>query len=105
MKQMGFSKKWIDWIMFCVTTVNYSIFCNGFQVGHVMPRRGLHRGDPLSPYLFLFCIERLSHLIKNAAANGRVHDCQISENAPDGTHLLFTDDNFLFFRASEEEVI
>lgn len=35
MRSMGFSEMWIRWIMLCVTTVSYSIFFNGEQVGHI----------------------------------------------------------------------
>ena len=73
MEQMGFDQKWIDWIMLCVTTVSYSFCFNGAQVGLVIPKRGLHQGDPLSPYLFLFCVEGLSRLISTAAENGTIH--------------------------------
>lgn len=78
--------------MFCVTTVNYLICFNGSQVGLVSPRSGLCHGDHISPYLLLFCVERLSQLIKNAAVNGRVHGCNLAANAPEITHLLFADD-------------
>ncbi|KAL8158345.1 hypothetical protein AgCh_002874 [Apium graveolens] len=104
MQRMGFSKKWMDWIMLCVTTVSYSINFNGAQIGPITPRRGLRQGDPLSPYLFLFCVEGLSRLIKDASARSKIHGCQITLQAPAITHLLFADDNFLFCRADIEEV-
>lgn len=43
MQRMGFLKKWIDWVMLCVTTVSYSINFNGSQVGPITPRRGLRQ--------------------------------------------------------------
>ena len=48
MLQMGFSRKWISWIMLCVSTVSYSVNFNGQQVGPIKPWRGLRQGDPMS---------------------------------------------------------
>jgi hypothetical protein len=64
MTKMGFSQKWIDWIILCVETVDYSINVNGHMVGPIVPGRGLWQGDPLSLYLFIICAEGLSALIK-----------------------------------------
>lgn len=101
---MGFSERWIDWIMLCVSTVSYSVNFNGSQIGPIIPRRGLRQGDPLSPYLFLLCVEGLSCSIKKAAEEGTIKGCKIHANAPAVTHLLFADDSFLFCKATKEEV-
>lgn len=104
MKQLGFDNRWIAWIQLCVTTVSYSINFNGSQIGPINPARGLRQGDPLSPYLFLFCVEGLSRMLKNAADEGRIKGCKICLQAPAVTHLLFADDSFLFCKATVEEV-
>lgn len=103
MQSMGFCNKWIGWIMRCVTTVTYDFCFNGMTVGPINPRRGLRQGGPLSPYLFLFCVEGLSDMLDKVVADGDIHGCCISPSAPQVTHLLFADDSFLFFRASTEE--
>lgn len=90
--------------MLCVTTVTYNVCFNGYSVGPISPQRGLRQGDPLSPYLFLLCVEGLSSSLRQAAENGRINGCRISSGAPSVTHLLFADDSFLFFRAEKEEV-
>ncbi|XP_074328182.1 uncharacterized protein LOC141666094 [Apium graveolens] len=103
MVSMGFSEKWIKWVMLCVTTVSYSISFQGSLIGPIIPTRGLRQGDPLSPYLFLLCVEGLSNALKTAGDHGQIHGCQICEAAPSVTHLLFADDNFLFFKATANE--
>lgn len=51
----------------------------------------------------MLCVEGLSNAIDDAADTGRIHGCCISQNAPEVTHLVFTDDSFLFFKATTEE--
>lgn len=70
MLSMGFYKKWINWVMRCVTSVSYEVCFNGEKVGPITPRRGLRQGYPLSSYLFLFCVERISNALDDAADNG-----------------------------------
>ncbi|KAL8097405.1 hypothetical protein AgCh_030509 [Apium graveolens] len=107
MRGMGFSQKWIAWMMMCVTTISYEFCFNGSSIGLIQPTRGVRQGDPLSPYLFLLCVEGLSDSLSKAANEGRIHGAQICPTAPTVTHLLFADDSFLFFRANrgETEVI
>jgi ribonuclease HI len=103
MVKMGFNQQWINWIMMCVESVDYSVIVNEEMVGPIIPGRGLRQGDPLSPYLFIICAEGLSALIRQAEARGDIHGTKICRNAPIISHLLFADDCFLFFRADEHE--
>ena len=57
MEKMGFANRIRDLIMRCVSMVTYSIKINGTPRGHITPSRGICQGDPLSPYLFLLCVE------------------------------------------------
>lgn len=103
MEAMGFGKKWIRWVMLCVTYVSYSISFQGSIIGPIKPTRGLRQGDSFSPYLFLLCVEGLSKALKLAASSGSIKGCKICNSAPAITHLLFADDSFLFFNASISE--
>lgn len=103
MQMMGFSEKWISWVMLCVTTVSYMVTLNGSSVGLIHPKCGLRQGDPMSPYLFIFCVDGLSQVLDKAATEGKITGCQVSNNDPHVTHLLFDDDNLLFFKATEAE--
>uniref|UniRef100_A0A2N9E653 Reverse transcriptase domain-containing protein n=2 Tax=Fagus sylvatica TaxID=28930 RepID=A0A2N9E653_FAGSY len=79
MEQMGFHPKWITLMMECITTVSYSILVNGEPHGYIKPTRGLRQGDPLSPYLFLFCAEGLNSLIQKAKNAGRAKYTSFSQ--------------------------
>ncbi|XP_074341815.1 uncharacterized protein LOC141679206 [Apium graveolens] len=74
------------------------------RIGPITPLRGLRQGDPLSPYLFLFCVEGLSSALRNAVDQGKITGCKIHQQAPAVTHLFFADESFLFYKASLEEV-
>lgn len=100
---MNFCSKWVDWMILCVRTVTYHFCLNDSLVGPVVPKRGLRQGDPLSPYLFLICVEGLSHSLDQVASSGSIHGCKFSPTAPAISHLLFADDNFLRFKGTTEE--
>ena len=75
----GFHEMWISLMMMCVTTVSYSVLINGEPKGRIVPSRGLHQGDPISPYLFLLCAEGLSAMIKKEEREGHLRGLQYVE--------------------------
>ena len=89
--------------MECITTVSYSILVNGEPKSMITPSRGLNKGDPLSPYLFLFCVEGLNALLRNVATRGDIQGFLICRNGPKLTHLFFADDCLILCRSTLEE--
>ena len=103
MKQMGFNDRWVALVMECVTIVLYSLLVNGEPQGNIKPSRGIRQGDPLSPYFFLLCSERLHRLIQRAANLGEIKGVSICWNGPKLTHLLFANDSLLFCKATKQD--
>lgn len=60
----------------------------------------MRQGDPLSPYLFVLCMEVLGHKIKAATREKRWKTCKLSQNGLELSHLFFADDLLLFGEAS-----
>lgn len=68
------------------------------------PTRGLRQGDPLSPYLFVFCMERLGLLIQQQISIGLWKPVRLSRRGPKVSHLFFADDILLFGRATDKQL-
>jgi hypothetical protein len=68
--KMGFHRRWVQWMVGCVTTVRYSVLFNGVLMDSIQATRCLCQGDPLSPSLFLFVVDGLSKVLQSEASNG-----------------------------------
>lgn len=104
MIHLGFDIKWIDLIMNCISSINFSILINGVPKGSFSPSRGLRQGDSLSPYLFLLVTEGLSSLVQVANENGTLKRIDLPHEGPRLSHLLFADDSLIFCKADEWNV-
>lgn len=84
-----FPEIWVNWIMQCVTRVSYSILVNGEPSSPFKPKCGLRQGDPLSPYIFILCMEALSHKMIHLQAIRAIQGIKIGRHAPRINHLFF----------------
>ncbi|GAU37551.1 hypothetical protein TSUD_54580 [Trifolium subterraneum] len=95
MTKMGFSDVWIQWVMMCVSSVNYTVLMNSDRVGPISPGRGLQQGDQLSPYLFILVTECLTALIHQAVGRGDLHSVRICRGAPEVRKSTYLNQKFL----------
>ncbi|XP_026437505.1 uncharacterized protein LOC113335702 [Papaver somniferum] len=72
MVKIGFNSEWCNKIMQCISTTSTAVLLNGYPDKFFNPTRGLWKGDPLSPYLFLFCMEALSRILSHAEDLGLI---------------------------------
>ncbi|RVW43589.1 LINE-1 reverse transcriptase-like [Vitis vinifera] len=103
--KMGFRSRWMEWIWWCISTAKFSVLVNGVPTGFFSNSKGLHQGDPLSPYLFVLGMEVLSALIRRAVVGGFISSCSLQGRGRmkmDVSHLLFADDTIIFCEARKE---
>ena len=79
MEKLGFGRKWIAWIMECVSSASMSILLNGSPLRPFKMEKGLRQGDPLSPYLFILVTEALIYFLKEAHHMNLIEDVSIGK--------------------------
>ena len=75
---------------------------NGTPLPEVVPSRGVRQGDPLSPYLFILCLERLSLKLEEAVRDKLLYPISFRGQVR-LSHLFFADDIFLFTHAKTKD--
>ena len=73
---------------------------NGNPSDEFKLKRGLRQGNPLSPYLFIICVEVLLGLIARAQERKALHCIKNVRSGPQISHLLFVDNSIFFTRAT-----
>jgi len=83
--------------------VSYSVIVNDEVCGFFKPTRGIRQGDPLSPYLFLICMEVLTRVLRKAQMKKKASfGFKITPKVDKIPCLLFADDSLLFCRTNLE---
>ncbi|XP_021866236.1 uncharacterized protein [Spinacia oleracea] len=100
-----FPQQWIDWIMECITTVSMAVLVNGEVTENFKPKCGLRQGDPLSPYIFIMCMEVLSRRMLALQEIGSGRGLKIGRRSPRINHLFFADDALFFFHATPDSCV
>ena len=98
-----FPEDLISLIMSCVQATSMEILWNGERTAAFSPTRGLRQGNPMSPYLFVLCMERLGHLISMAVEEGSWRPIKVARKGPTISHMFFADDLILFAELSLQQ--
>ena len=95
-EKLGFGRKWIRWIMNCVSSASKSNRLNGSPLKPFKMEKGLRQGDPLSPYLFILVSKALVCLLKKADDMNLIEAVHIGKEKASLKHLQFADDTLIF---------
>ena len=88
--------------MSCVSTSSISILFNGGALDPFHPTRSIRQGDPLSPYLFILCMEVLGGLISEKCSAKLWNLVKASQGGLAFSHLFFANDLVLFVKAGRK---
>lgn len=95
-----FQKNMTDIIMECICSTSVSILLKDGKFNNFKPYRGICQGDPVSPYIFILCIDNLSYLIENEFWFGKWKPLKLGRNSASLSHLMFTHDLILIGETS-----
>ncbi|CAH9091992.1 unnamed protein product [Cuscuta epithymum] len=99
LRHIGLPDLFVKWIMECVTTSSFSISINGVLHGWFEGKRGLRQGDPMSPMLFVICLEYFSRMldIRTSVPTFCHHPLCSKQKI---SHLAYADDLMLFSKGN-----
>ncbi|KAG8371245.1 hypothetical protein BUALT_Bualt13G0067600 [Buddleja alternifolia] len=92
-------------ILSCVESTHLQILWNDEPLDPIEPRCGLRQGDPLSPYLFVLCMKRLSYMIDEAVNNNKWDPISFSRSGPRISHMFFADDIILAAKSNSKSAL
>lgn len=85
----------IELIMSCVTSSTTFILLNSSPTQAFKSSRGIRQGDPLSPYLFILCMEMFSESINLVGDYQSWDPIYLTKHAPPISYFFFADDIIL----------
>ena len=100
LREFGLPTILVRLIMECITTATMQLLWNGEITESFTPSRGIRQGDPISPYIFVLCIERLSHGVNDTVKRGYWKPIKLSRAGTSLSHLFFANDLILLAEAS-----
>lgn len=105
LRAMKFPEKWILWISGCISSASANVLLNGAPSGEFALKRGLHQGDPLSPFLYLIVAEALNVLMNRAVQAGLIKPVVVGRDKVKVSHIQYADDTVFIVEGSIENAL
>ncbi|KAJ6827143.1 uncharacterized protein M6B38_367850 [Iris pallida] len=93
---IGFAESWINILFKSLSQSWFSPIINGAAVGFIKSFRGVRRGDPLSPTLFIIATEILSRNLNKMGHRPSFSRFHTTSGCPLITHISYADDVLIF---------
>lgn len=104
LEHINLPPKFIKWIMMCIQSVSYDITINGCITESWNPNRGIRQGDPLSPYIFIICMNYLIFKFVDGHNSNLFDGLQINKYTPPIPILCFADDCIIFGKNNPKSI-
>lgn len=72
----------VNLIMSCICSTTTAVLINGSRTDFFKPIRGICQGDPVSPYIFILCMEVLSRNIDDVVTSTKWDPVRTSKKGP-----------------------
>ncbi|XP_058727202.1 uncharacterized protein LOC131598638 [Vicia villosa] len=102
--EIGLPDNLINIIMHGVTSVETDINWNGSRSDFFRPKHGIRQGDPMSPYLFMLCMDKPSHIIEQKVHQKEWRGVQLGSKGLGISHLMFADNLLMFGEVNERQM-
>ena len=93
----NFGPSFKNWIKLFYTDIKSSVTNNGWTTEPFTINRGVRQGCPISPYIFILCVEILGNFIRNddnvKGINLDTYEYNISQYADDTSFTLLANHN------------
>ena len=96
LKQMGFGTQWVLWVCGILANSSTRIMVNGTPGKLIYYQKGLRRGDPVSPMLFILVMEPLRRMFELATVRGAL--APLARTGMKQRVSMFADDIMIFLK-------
>ena len=95
LQKLGFSREIIEVIQACISTPWIAPLINGRPSEFFQSTRGLRKGCPLSPFLYIIMVETLTRALEKQRKEINITRLRIEKRVKTINHSLFADDTLL----------
>lgn len=82
LRAYGFPYNFLQWIHQCISMISFKILVNSNLSEILYPICGVRQGDPLSPYLFILCMNIYSRMLFLGESLHMFQGLKISRRSP-----------------------